>query len=499
MIEKIIVFGGGTSGWLTAAYLTNNLPEQVKICLIEDSKKGPIGVGEGTQPATASFLYECGLQPHEWMPASNATFKHGVKLEGWNDEPYFVDNDDPINYLATPDLFANKHFADKSYKEFLDWYPAYQLAENNISPKLTKDLDCNFNTGPEGFGAVHFDAYKIIDCIKKLILNRITYVDTEIVDIRSDVNGISFLKDKEGTIYEADLYIDCTGFESLLLENELKEEFISFKTWLPNDSAVALQTQYTDPKTECHPYTKATAMNAGWRWTIPVYDRIGNGYVYSSNFITPEEAEKELRDALGEYDAPAKHLKMKCGTHQRVAVKNVLAVGLSAGFVEPLEATGITFTTSIVRAFVHFIQMSQGNWSDEVKDAINQSYYGLNIEILSFIFAHYFFSNKKDTMYWQAIRNKTLKDLPDDCINIISTYYPYPKPIMFLTRQSMFSSVQWWSMIHAGGGYIDAEKNTPEEDMYLKYFIESKQKQTDLCKAIFPNHYEFLQSWYEGK
>jgi len=499
MIEKIIVFGGGTSGWLTAAFLTNNLPEQVQVALIEDASKGPIGVGEGTQPATASFLYECGLQPHDWMPASNATFKHGVMLEGWNDDPYFVDNDDPVNYLATPDLFANKAFANKTYQEFLDWYPAYQLAKNNKSPKLTKDMDCNFNTGDEGFGAVHFDAYKIIDAIKSKIISRITYVDTNIVDIGTDINGISYLKDENGVNYEADLYMDCTGFESLLLEQKLEQQFISFKPWLPNDRAVALQTQYTNPEEECHPYTKATAMDAGWRWTIPVYDRIGNGYCYSSDYITPEQAEAELREALGEYDAPAKHLEMKCGTHQAVAHKNVLAVGLAGGFVEPLEATGITFTTSTIRNFAHFVGMANGEWNDDVRGAINQSFYEMNIEILSFIFGHYFFSNKKGTPYWDNIRSKTLKDLPDDCINVFNAYYPYPKPIMFLTRQSMFSSVQWWSMIQAGGGYIDPEKNTPKEDEYLNYFVESKRKQTELALDLFPNHYKFLANWYEGK
>ena len=499
MIEKIIVFGGGTSGWLTAAYLANNLPPNINIALIEDASKGPIGVGEGTQPATASFLHECGLAPHDWMPASNATFKHGVKLEGWNNEPYFVDNDDPVNYLATPDLFANRAFADKPYKEFLDWYPAYQLAENNISPKLTKDLDCNFNTGPEGFGAVHFDAYKIIDAIKRKIINKITYIDTNIVDIGTDVNGISYLKDDKGVNYDADLYIDCSGFQSLLLEQKLEQQFISFKPWLANDKAVAIQTQYTDPEKECHPYTKATAMDAGWRWTIPVYDRIGNGYVYSSDYLSPEKAEEELRTALNEWDAPAKHIDMKCGTHASIAHKNVLAVGLSAGFVEPLEATGITFTTSVVRTFVHFLSMAQGNWDDNVRGAINQSYYEMSIEILSFIFGHYFFSNKKDTPYWEMIRTKTLKDLPDDCITVINTYYPYPKPVMFLTRQSMFSSVQWWSMIHAGGGYIDTDKNKPEEDEYLNYFVETKRKQTELAKELFPNHYKFLSKWYEGK
>jgi hypothetical protein len=143
--------------------------------------------------------------------------------------------------------------------------------------------------------------------------------------------------------------------------------------------------------------------------------------------------------------------------------------------------------------------MANGEWNDDVRGAINQSFYEMNIEILSFIFGHYFFSNKKGAPYWDNIRSKTLKDLPDDCINVFNAYYPYPKPIMFLTRQSMFSSVQWWSMIQAGGGYIDPEKNTPKEDEYLNYFVESKRRQTELALDLFPNHYKFLSNWYEGK
>ena len=497
-MDNITIFGGGTSGWLTAAYLVNNLKTNTKITLIEDASAGPIGVGEGTQPLTAKFLYACGIEAHHWMKPSNAAFKYGVELTGWNDDPYFVDNDNVNNTVAAPHLYVSKYFIDKPYKEFANWHPAYQLAKANISPKLAGDLDVNFNTGPDGYGAVHFSAYDIIATIKKIIIDKITYVDTKITQVAKGLQGISKLIDENKIEYTADLYIDCSGFKSSLLEKALGAEFVSYKPWLLNDSAVAMPKQYTNPEQECHPYTKATAMNAGWRWTIPTYHRIGNGYVYSSDFLTPEEAEAELREAIGEYDAPANHLKMKCGTHKEVAIKNVVGVGLSAGFVEPLEATGITFTTANVTSLCELINMF-GTWNDEARNAMNQGFYEMNIEILAFVFSHYYFSNKNDTPYWQEVRKKQLTDLPPFAQQMISGYYPEPKDFIFFSPQSMFSSVQWWSMLHAGGAFKDYKNNlTSEEKQYLEYFIKNQSDRIKNVKEIFPNHYKFLKDWYNN-
>jgi len=497
-MRNIIIFGGGTSGWLTAAYLVNNLQTDIKVTLIEDASKGPIGVGEGTQPLTAAFLYKCGIEAKHWMKPSNAAFKYGVELTGWNDEPYFVDNDSINNTVASPYLYANKHFMDKPYSEFAKWHPAYQLAKANLSPKLTPDLDSNFQTGPDGYGAVHFSAYDIIDTIKSLILNKITYVDTKVTQVAKDSRGISKLIDADKKEYSADLYIDCSGFESILLEKTMGATFISYDNWLMNDSAVAIPTQYTDPETECHPYTKATAMNAGWRWTIPTYHRVGNGYVYSSKHITAEEAEKELRETLNEWDAPAKHLKMKCGAHEQIAIKNVVGVGLSAGFVEPLEATGITFTTATVTSVCDLINLSNGQWTDQCKEMLNRGFYEMSIEILTFVYAHYYFSTKDDTPYWKDVRAKDLSTLPGDAQYMISQYYPEPKDFIFFSRQSMFSSVQWWTMIHAGGAYKDYKPSlTKQEKEYLEYFINTQSARIAEAKKIFPNHYNFLKEWYE--
>lgn len=498
MMKNIIIFGGGTSGWLTAAYLVNNINPEIKVTLIEDASKGPIGVGEGTQPLTAAFLYKCGIEAKHWMKPSNASFKFGVELTGWNDEPYFVDNDNINNTVASPHLYANKYFMDQPYSEFAKWHPAYQLAKDNLSPKLTPELDSNFQTGPDGYGAVHFSAYDIIATIKSIILDKIIYVDTKVKQVAKDNRGISKLIDADKNEYSADLYVDCSGFESILLEKTMGAKFISYNEWLMNDSAVTIATQYTNPQEECHPYTKATAMDAGWRWTIPTYHRIGNGYVYSSKHITAEDAEHELRTSLNEWDAPANHLKMKCGAHDVIAVGNVVGVGLAAGFVEPLEATGITFTTATVTSLCELINMSSGQWDDRCRDMLNRGFYEMSVEILTFVYAHYYFSTKDDTPYWNEVRKLNLDHLPDDSKMMLNQYYPVPQDFIFFSQQSMFSSVQWWTMIHAGGGYGDYVPEITEADKkYLEYFINTQSARVKEAKKILPNHYDFLQEWYK--
>ena len=144
---------------------------------------------------------------------------------------------------------------------------------------------------------------------------------------------------------------------------------------------------------------------------------------------------------------------MRCGSHKEVAKKNVVGIGLAAGFIEPLEATGITFTTSLAKSVTDLLNLNGMNWDDKVRDFINQGFYEMSTEILAFVWSHYHFSKKDDTPYWKAIREQKLTDLPSDAQHIISQYWPKPKPFLFFSQQSMFTSIQWWSMIHAGGGY----------------------------------------------
>ena len=503
MIEKIkhiIIFGGGTSGWLTAAYMTKQLTFPCKITVIESKMLGVIGVGEGTQPATARFLHDAGLNPKDWMKPSHAAFKYGVLMSGWNKDPYFVDNDFIENTIISPDLYTHDYFVNKPKGEFLEYLPAYRLAMANKSPKIGLMDHTLSQRKSSDFGAVHFSALDIIETLHELIKDRITYFDTKIVSVSKDENGITALIDEMGRTHTADLYIDCSGFQSRLLEQELEEPFIDISAILPCDSAVAMPTQYIDPKTECRPFTTATAMNAGWRWTIPTYKQIGNGYVYSSKHITKEQAEVELRESIGKFDGEAKHLKMKCGAHGKIAVKNVVAVGLSAGFVEPLEATGITFTTGVVQGLTGALNHYNGIWNSSGKNGINSMYTNMIVEIIAFVWAHYHYSSKDDTPFWKDIRNQKLEEAPGYIQEILTSFYPKLHRNFFLDNHtSSFHTGHWFSILHANGLYKseDAMKLTEEQIKYAEYYIKTKSYEIDQVIDTFENHYEYLDRWYK--
>lgn len=497
-IQKIIIFGGGTSGWLTAAYLTNNLNIPCDIMLIESTDIGPIGVGEGTQPATARFLHDCGIDPKIWMKPSNASFKLGVEFVGWTEDKYFVDNDFIENTIIAPGLYTVDYFIDKNKKDFYDWLPAYQMAKENKSPKLA-GMDTNYaQVGNRNWGAVHFAAYDIVDSLKSVVMPKISYADTKIVDITVDENGIKELIDQDGKTFSADLYLDCSGFGSILLEKKLQVDFESVNDILPCDKAVVMQTQYTNPQQECFPYTRATAMDAGWRFTIPIFTRIGNGYVYSSKHISAEDAEKELRGSLNEWDAKANHLNMKCGIHKSIAYKNVCAVGLSAGFVEPLEATGITFTTKAVEMISHGLNKTHGIWNNPLKNELNRLYQEMFWEIVAFVWAHYHFSTKRDTKFWDDIHRQTQDMIPKKVSDIVEKFAPTPHRDFYINPTSSFHVGHWFSVLNAG----DVYKNHPSRlsgdlEKYAEYFIKNNQYRVNLVKEMFPNHYDFLKQWYE--
>lgn len=496
-IKHIIIFGGGTSGWLSAAYILNNMRVPVKVTLIEDTTLGPIGVGEGTQPGTARFLYSCGLQPKKWMKDSNASFKLGVELVGWNDQPYFVDNDTFRHHQITPHIFSTHYFVDKSPKEFSDWHPAYQLAKHNKSPKMEGEFDAAFDLPIDSYGAVHFSAFDIIKTIKEHILHKITYIDTKIINVKHNDTGVTSLVSESAEEYSADLYLDCSGFKSILLEQTLGVKFESYKEWLPCDKAIAIPTQYANPKEECFPYTKATAMSSGWRWTIPIFNRIGNGYVYSSNFISDEDAEEELRDSIGDYTTPANRLTMKCGRHELVAYKNVCAIGLSAGFVEPLEATGITFTTDTIKNLVAIFNDRGNIWDNFAKEIINKYFYEMVTEILAFVWIHYHYSSKNDTDFWKAIRKQRIEDLPKDAQYFIDSHLNNVPNFALFSRKSMFNSAHWFSILKANNAYSIKTPLNENELKYAKYFIDLQSKRIELAKETFPNLYDYLSEWYK--
>jgi len=498
MVKNICIVGGGSSGWVAAAYLINNTP--ANITLIESSKLGTIGVGEGTQPFTMPFLRDCGLSPEDWMKDSDATYKYGVEFTGWSKDPAFVDNDTQEMAVLGPGIMYHNYWLSKkgiSSKELAEDMPSYKLARNNKSPKMGDSrLDYTPGFTEHPWDAVHFNAIALSETLKSKCINKINYIDDLIINIPTNDNGIKHLETENSGIIEADLYIDCSGFKSLLLEQTLGVKFNPIDHILLCDSAVAIPKDYTNKLEEMHPYTKSIAMDAGWRWVIPTYSRIGNGYVYSSKHITSEQAEKDLREAIGEYDAPANHIKMKTGIHDHIAYKNVYATGLAAAFAEPLEATGITFSTKAIENLVSQLNLSDGEWTNEVKDNLTNDYHLMVQEIVDFIFLHYHFAQKNDTDFWKDVHKIPT---PESAQKVIDKFIPNPPNVLTETPYfTMFHVGQWFEMLYGFGAYDNIDGNASEDIIkYGDWVRDTYNHRTDKLLEIMPNHYEYLRSLYE--
>lgn len=494
-INSICIVGGGTSGFLTACYLANKFP-QINLTLVESTKIGTIGVGEGTQPYTTKFLRDCGLEPKDWMKDSDATYKLGVEFVGWQSESFFVDNDSTVTHVVGPNKLFHDYWIGKNSKDYFNWLPAYRLAKENKSPKLTPELDFVLGASVIPSEAVHFNANKIINTLKSKVINRIHYIDAEILDVKVNELGIEFLI-LENYQVSADLYIDCTGFKSLLIEQALNIKHHNINALLPCDKAIAMPTNYLDPTSQCHPYTKSTAMSSGWIWTIPTFGRIGNGYVYSSDFISKDNAELELRNYLQDFKTDALHINMRTGYKEKICEKNVVAVGLSGGFVEPLEATGITFTTKSVEILCNYLESFDFVYDDNVRNNINQVYNSLFKEILAFVHLHYKTNEAKKTEFWQYFDEVPFPEFIKD---IVRNFVPYPPNILFKENNfSMFHSGQWFELLMACGQYKEvSSKLSNDEVQYYEIHKEMFKIRTDLEIAKFPNHYDYLKQIYSN-
>ena len=504
-INNILIVGGGSSGWLTAAHLSNNLPKSVKITLIESTKIESIsklGIGEGTQPSTTPFLFECGLEFKDWMLAADTIHKYGVEFIGWAKDSVFVDNDtQEMGVLGPEVMFHNYWLATKpSVKEYFDSMPAYVLAKHNKSPKanhLSLDYTPGFIEPP--WDAFHFSAKQLGEVLKDHCKDRITYIDDKIEEVIVNDYGIKEIKTENKLNLIADLYIDCSGFSSMLLEGVLNEPFNSFEEFLLCNNAVVIHTSYKDKYKEMHPYTKAYAMEAGWRWDIPIYSRIGNGYVYSDKFITKDEAEEALRKEINEFEAPATHIKMKTGIHERIAVKNVYAVGLSAGFVEPLEATGITFTTVAIRNLTNSLMNNNGEYNKDAANFLTLEYKEMINELTNFIFLHYKLAPKNDTPFWKATKSIPL---PESTKYVLDKFVPNP-PEMIREKGyfGMFSVGQWFSLLYGFGVYDEYNYNIDESIVKYGDWVNTMYKdRTKHALDFFPNQYDYLKSFYnEGE
>jgi tryptophan 7-halogenase len=447
-IESVVILGGGTAGWMSAAAIAKRYAHSgVKVTVVESSSIGSIGVGEATVPAIRSFIDDLGLDMGDVMRAAQASVKLGIMFEDWRvkGERFFH----PFGLygvqargLAFQHVMSNLR-AHGHTLNIADYSLSTQMALQNrfAPPKANPQNDIEVYDW-----AIHFDAGRFANYLKEFTLKLgAVYIDARLenVTLNSESGNISHLKLDNGDVLHADLFIDCSGFRGLLIRKALGTQFVDWKQWLPCDRAVAMPCAH-DGK-DYAPYTKATAWEAGWRWRIPLQHRVGNGYVYSSDHISDDEAVVRLRNSLeGEALADPNFIRFKSGHNDIFWAKNCVAIGLSAGFVEPLESTGITLIqSSIERLLMLFPDRSMNAHLRAEFNRITTMEYE---RIRDFIVLHYHATSRDDAPMWRACKAMAI---PDSLAHKIEVYRA--KGHLIHHEWESFRDPSWLSMYEGFG------------------------------------------------
>ncbi|WP_369201216.1 tryptophan halogenase family protein [Streptomyces sp. PU-14G] len=430
MAKNVVIVGGGTAGWMTASYLRAAFGDRVSVTLVESKNVPTIGVGEATFSTVRHFFAYLGLDEREWMPECQATYKLAIRFENWRtpgshfyhpfERPRVVDG------VPLADWWLHKRPSDRFD---LDTSVIAALCEHKSSPRslggslLKRDQSEGGESESPGRStlteqnsqfpyAYHFDAAMLAGYLTKWATKRgVRHILDDVQDVRVDERGaIQHVLTKEHGEVAGDLFIDCTGFRGMLLNKALGTPFQSYQDTLPNDSAVALRVPADMAVRGINPYTTATAQDAGWIWNIPLFGRIGTGYVYARDYCSPEEAERTLRAHVGPAatDLEANHIRMRIGRSERSWVNNCVAIGLSSGFVEPLESTGIFFIQNAIEQLVkHF---PGGQDDDGLRRSYNRQVAGVMDGVREFLVLHYYAAERADNQYWKDTKTRPMPD-----------------------------------------------------------------------------------------
>lgn len=402
-IRKIVIAGGGTSGWLAAAAISKILGKNLDITLIESPEIGRIGVGEATIPTLKVFHKLLGIDEREFMAHVQGTFKLGIEFSNWANkgDKYFHSFG-----LTGKDCWACQfqHFwlAGKKYGinvPFGDYCPESKAA------RLEKCGDEN-----DGMNyAYHLDATLYADFLKNFSAKHgVKHVEGFIQKVNvSPENGyIKSLLLKDGREFEGDLFLDCTGFRAMLIDGALNTPWIPYGHYLPCDSAIALQTELVR---EPRPYTQSIAHDFGWQWRIPLQHRAGNGMVYSSRHVSDDEAMATLMKNLeGKPVTEPRVIKYKTGRRIKAWNKNCIAIGLTSSFIEPLESTSIHLAMSAIYRLMRYFPQNEIVMSNV--DEFNKQYAEETDRARNFVILHYHATNRDDSEFWRYCKNMEIPE-----------------------------------------------------------------------------------------
>lgn len=485
-IKKVVIAGGGTAGWMAAAGLAKLIGKNLEVVLVESDDIPTVGVGEATIPTLHIFHQLLGIKEQDFMAATNATFKLGIAFENWRD----VNKD----YLHSFGFLGQGCWA-AGFQHF--WLKGRELGMaselGNYVPEHLGAREGRFavRDGQELNHAYHLDAglyAKYLRNIAEKFGCRRAEGNIAKVNLNDDSGYIDSITLASGEIVEGDLFIDCTGFRALLIEEALHTGFDDWSHVLPCDSAIAVQTKTVGKPI---PYTRSIARDAGWQWRIPLQNRTGNGFVFCSKYMSDDEAIKILLDNIeGERLNEPRVIKFKTGQRRKYWNKNCIAMGLSSGFIEPLESTGIhLFQRAIIRLLLMF--PSQGiNPSDVEEYNVQTKEEAENIK--DFIILHYHLTDRKDTAFWRYCKNM---EVPESLKHRMKLFKEGGQ--VFKKDEELFGETSWIQVMMGQG--MMPQQYHPIVDMMsddeLRNFLNTIESGVKRIVNNWPDHNDFIDRY----
>ncbi|MCW8880351.1 MAG: tryptophan 7-halogenase [Kangiellaceae bacterium] len=488
-VKNVVIVGGGTAGWITASLLVKVLGKAINITLVESSKIGTIGVGEATIPPIIPFNSALGINENDFLKATKGTIKLGIQFENWGkvgDRYMHAFGDIGKNFP----FCEFHHFWVKSLQiglnsNFWDYSLNYQAAKQNKFQHINGIKGTNL---PGIQYAYHFDASLYAKYLSQFAQNQgVKLIDGIVQKVNlNEQNGfVESIKLENGKVINGDLFVDCTGLKSLLIEQTLNTGFDDWSHWLPCNRAVAVQTESIG---NIRPYTRSIAHQAGWQWQIPLQHRIGNGLVYSAKHLTDDAATDQLLSSVeGEPIGEPRVIPYRTGMRRKHWNRNVVAIGLSAGFFEPLESTNIhliqTGATRLLKLFPH-----NGFNLSEVAEYNSQT----NTEyqrIRDFIILHYKLTERNDSEFWRQCQQM---DIPESLESKMKLFKETGK--VFREQDELFTEVAWKQvMIGQGATPKDYHPlvNTLSEEQ-IQELMQNLRTIINRTVDAMPTHESFL-------
>jgi len=484
-VRRVVIAGGGTAGWMAAAALSKTLGKLLDITLIESDEIGTVGVGEATIPSMLTFHRLLELDEREFMAATQATFKLGISFENWrNVDEHYIHSfgmTGKDHWTAGFQHFWMKGRKRKLAADYGDYCLELKAAQQNRFTHLDGE-GMNY--------AYHLDATVYARFLRKYserfgvkrIEGKIAKVDTG-----ADGDIRSLLLDS-GSRIEGDLFIDCTGFRALLIGQTMGVEYQDWSQWLFCDSALAVQTPSAG---DAVPYTRAIAHGAGWQWRIPLQHRVGNGLVYSSRYMDDEQARQTLLgNIVGQPLTQPRPIKFTPGQRTQTWKGNCVAIGLSSGFLEPIESTSIHL---IQRSVIRLMQMFPTNGiSQPDVEEFNRQAADEIAHIRDFIILHYHVTKREDTQFWRDCRTM---EIPASLKHRIDLFRESGK--VFRGSNELFVENSWVQVMLGQG--IEPHQYHQAADLMgdaeLARFLEGIRSEIATAVRQMPSHQSYVQQY----